>query len=138
MDTFKEKNKQLIKKYNGSVALALKEYLIKELSDKMKQQGKCRMKKEMTENIKKVHELLRVYKKKEYNGFKEVIEKFRDKYDPDESLSCFEVADIQFAFNNRELINLLKKRGQYITNMNKDGIRKVEKKINKYLHSPKG
>jgi predicted RecB family nuclease len=52
------------------------------------------MNKEMKDNIKKVDELLRVYKNKEYEGFNEAIGKFLDKYNPNDCSSCFEVADI--------------------------------------------
>lgn len=42
-DKFKSDHQHQIDRFNGSVALALKQYLIEELSRKMTEQGKCRM-----------------------------------------------------------------------------------------------
>jgi len=46
------------------------------------------------------------------------------------------VREIQFAYNNHSLINLLKLRGTAITNLDFDGIRDCDKEINKEVKDP--
>ncbi len=47
-----------------------------------------------------------------------------------------ETAIISFAFNNSELINLLKDRGNYIKYENYDKMREVDTKINELKNNP--
>ena len=50
----------------------------------------------------------------------------------------FSVADIQFAFNNRNLIQLMKKRGTMMAQGNLQGTKTINKEIDDYMKSKVG
>jgi hypothetical protein len=97
-------HQKLIKEYNGSFAMAMKKYLIEELSKKMTEQGKCRMQNEMLENIDRIRRVYRYCKKREYQEIEAFLDAYKKTYFPDKIESNYIVADIQFAFDNRKLI----------------------------------
>ena len=94
--------------------MAFKVFLMQEISKKMYYQGHCRMIREMNMNISKFREQVSIFKTNEYRYLNECFDNIMNNYDPRECGQCFEVADIQFAFNNRKLIKLLIKRGDCI------------------------
>jgi glucosamine 6-phosphate synthetase-like amidotransferase/phosphosugar isomerase protein len=60
--------------------MALKEYLIQEISEKMKHQGECRMKKEIRENIESFKKSLKRHKKNEYKDLNATLDDFLRQY----------------------------------------------------------
>ena len=91
---FKLAYKDKIKERNGSVALALKHYLIEELSQKMEDQGRVRMRHELESNIIKMKKVYERFKIKEYDQLGKHLDKYRDEFKVEKSVQDFSVADI--------------------------------------------
>jgi hypothetical protein len=66
------------------------------------------------------------------------LDAYKKTYFPDKIESNYVVADIQFAFDNRKLIQLMRKRGEAISKGNIEDTIRSNIKINEYIKSEKG
>lgn len=92
----------------------------------------------MKESIERIKRTYRNKKKKEYQEIDEYLAEYKKRYMPDRINQNFQVADIQFAFNNRKLIQLMRKRGEAMSKGNIQDTIMSNIKINKYIKSEKG
>ena len=96
------------------------------------------MQNEMLENIDRIKRVYRYCKRREYQEIEAFLDAYKKTYFPDKIESNYVVADIQFAFENRKLIQLMRKRGEAISKGNIQDTIRSNIKINEYIKSEKG
>lgn len=79
--------------------------------------------------------------KKDVKGIQEydqaINQRKKTLFEPSNDLHRIAIADIQFAYENHELISLLTTRGQYIKDFNFAKLKEVDEKIDELIRSPK-